>query len=247
MNTKKLSVLEGTSKDEGDKVSLSFVASTGTPDRMGDIVSPRGWDLANYQRNPIVLLNHNPSELPIGRGNVRFSNERLWKDRKLLIDIDFDMNDPASARIGNKVKNGFLNAVSVGFNPKGSVKRGDLEEAHWAYTTKGGMFFDKAELLEVSVVSIPANPEATVLQSYTPEALTQVIKTLLREDYLSQIDPVSQLASKILHIEEVNNEIIIRLKNSEQTKRIIKDAFPMIDVKKVFGFNHYLIAALTNS
>lgn len=246
MITKRFEIIKGQQNEEDGGVKISYVASSGTPDRMGDIVDPRGWDLSNYKKNPIVLLNHDPSSLPIGKGNVRFSDERLWKDRQLLIDIEFDMNDPTASMIASKAKNGFMNAVSVGFNPKDAIKRADLEEGHWAYTTKGGNFYRTSELLEVSVVSIPANPSATIIQNYSTDELTKVIKTLLQEDYLSQINPLMQLQSKILHIETMKDEIIIRLKNNDETMKIIKSSFPQKEIKPPYSFNHYLISALTN-
>lgn len=236
--------VESVETEEG--IQLSFIASTGTPDRYGDIVDPRGWNLENYEKNPIVLLNHNPNNLPIGRGNVRFSDDKLWKDRKLLIDVDFDMNDPESARIAQKAKNGFLNSVSVGFNPKNSVKRSDLEEKHWAYSAKGGMFFESAELLEVSVVTIPANPEAVILQNYTVRELTDLVKKMIHDDVMAQADPFAEVRGKVKSIEEIGEFLTIKLDNTEESKKAISKAFPEIEIKKqILGFNHYLISALT--
>ena len=63
---------------------VSFVASTATPDRYGDIIDQRGWDLENYKKNPVVLLNHDSSQLPIGRGVVNV------KEGQLVIDVEFD-------------------------------------------------------------------------------------------------------------------------------------------------------------
>ncbi|MAF25758.1 hypothetical protein CL634_09330 [bacterium] len=244
---KEFQIIKDAKASDNNNETFSFVASSGTPDRLGDVVSPSGWDLKNYKKNPIILLGHDPSSLPIGKAkNIRFSDERLWKDRNLLLDIEFDMQDPISSRIASKVKNGFINSVSVGFNPKDAIKRSDLEENHWAYTTKGGTFFKSSELLEVSIVSIPANPSATILQHYTPNDLTQAIKKLLQEDYLSQIDPLMQISSKILHIESIKGEIIIRLKDTEQTRKIINTSFPNIEIKAIYGFNHYLVSALVS-
>ena len=232
--------------DTEDGVKLSFVASTGTPDRFGDVVDPRGWSTESYEKNNIILLNHRPDLLPIGKGNIRFSDEKLWKDRKMIVDVEFDMNDPESARIAQKAKGGFLNAVSVGFNPKDAIKRSDLEEKHWAYTSKGGMFFPKAELLEISVVTIPANPEATILQNYTVRDLTNLVKKILQDDVLSSVDPLYGLTKMVKSIDEIGEFITIRIENSEQSMEIVRAAFPGIPIKrKQLGFNHYLISALT--
>ena len=233
--------------DTDQGVRLSFIASTANPDRYGDVVDPKGWSTKNYEKNPIVLLNHRPDMLPVGRGNIRFSNEKLWKDRKMIIDVDFDMNDPESARIANKAKNGFLNAVSVGFNPKGAVKRSELEEKHWAYSAKGGMYFPNAELLEVSVVTIPANPDSVVLQNYTVRDLTNLVKKMIQDDVLSSVDPLIGLTKSVKYIEEVNEFITIRIENNKKAREAIEKAFPGIEIqKKELGFNHYLIRALSD-
>ena len=49
---------------------IKFVASTANPDRYGDVVDQKGWDLRAYNRNPVVLFNHNPSQMPIGKGRA---------------------------------------------------------------------------------------------------------------------------------------------------------------------------------
>lgn len=142
-------------KGRSPKNKISFIASTDSPDRYGDIVS-QNWDLSAYERNPIVLFNHQANALPIGKGLVRV------KDGQLMIDVEFDQNDEFAKKIEQKARGGFLNAVSVGFNPIESVSRSELPKDHPAYSIRGGQFFNKSELLEVSIVTIPANSEATV-------------------------------------------------------------------------------------
>ena len=152
-----------TKKEQGDKrdepVKLSFIASTATPDRYGDIIEQSGWELSSYRKNPVILFNHNPQEMPIGKGFVEVV------DNALMIDVEFDMEDERAARIARKAERGFLNAVSVGFNPIESVPRAELPDGHYA---KGlsGTYFPKAELLEVSIVTIPANSEAVAAKDY---------------------------------------------------------------------------------
>lgn len=133
-------------KAAGDGKTVSFIASTEAVDRMGDIVRQDGWDLTNYKRNPVVLFGHD-HEKPIGRAhNVRVDAGKLKAD----LEFADDSVDEFSAKIGRMVKAGFLNAVSVGFRV--------LE----AKPIKSGYEFVKSELLEISVVSVPANQEAIV-------------------------------------------------------------------------------------
>ena len=147
---------------KGEREIVSFVASTASPDRYGDVINQRGWSLAKFRKNPVILLNHNAtSQLPIGRGDVEIV------DGKLMVDVEFDMGDPVAAEVARKTKAGFMSAVSVGFNAIESTPRSSLSKDN-PYYAKSGYFFDKAELLEISIVTIPANGEAVAAKNFTP-------------------------------------------------------------------------------
>jgi HK97 family phage prohead protease len=142
-------------KKQSEKVS--FIASTSSPDRYGDVIEQSGWDLSSYRKNNVVLLNHDSSQLPIAKGNVHIRNNQL------VIDVEFDDEDPRAQEVKRKAQNGFMNAVSVGFRPLESTSRSDLPKDNKYYGQRG-MYYSKAELLEVSIVTIPANGEATMLE-----------------------------------------------------------------------------------
>ena len=145
---------------EGEKDIVSFVASTSNPDRYGDIINQKGWDVTKYRKNNVILLNHNAtSQLPIGRGEVEIV------DGKLMVDIEFDMGDALAAEVARKVKAGFMGAVSVGFNAVESTPRSMLKKDNKYYSTRG-QFFKSAELLEISIVTIPANGDAVAAKNF---------------------------------------------------------------------------------
>lgn len=146
-----------TKKLNRENGTYSFVASTENSDRYGDVINQKGWSLEAYNRNPVVLLNHNSNSLPIGKGKVEI------KGGQLMIDVEFDQEDELARKVESKVKNGYINAVSVGFNPIESKRRSELPKEHKAFG-KRGMYFEKSELLEVSIVTIPANSDATAKQ-----------------------------------------------------------------------------------
>jgi HK97 family phage major capsid protein/HK97 family phage prohead protease len=127
---------------------LTFVLSDATKDRMGDIIDPKGWVLDNFKSNPMALFNHN-SGFPIGHWeDVKVQGGRLIGKLKLAARGTSDRID----EIIGLVEQGILRAVSVGFTP---IERKPLED--------GGIRFTKQELLETSLVSIPANPAAVQL------------------------------------------------------------------------------------
>ena len=145
---------------EGERKNLvSFIASTASPDRYGDVINQKGWSLAKYRKNPVILLNHNANQLPIGRGEVDVI------DGKLMVDIEFDVEDPIGAEVARKTKDGFMSAVSVGFNPIESTPRSMLSKDNPYYASRGE-YFERAELLEISIVTIPANGEAVAAKNF---------------------------------------------------------------------------------
>jgi len=160
------------SKKKGDRVS--FIASTDDVDRYSDIIDQKGWQLDNYKKNPVILFNHNSQALPIGKGYPKIQNG------KLMIDVEFDTDDELGAKIARKVKSGFMSAVSVGFNPKKQIQRNELPTEH-KYFGERGMFFQEAELLEVSVVTIPANAAAIAAKQFHLDSLLTKLMLITKE------------------------------------------------------------------
>ena len=151
-----------------------FIASTANPDRMGDIIEQSGWVLDNFKKNPIILWQHRSGE-PIGRSSLTEIT-----DKGLEIHIDFMPEDvnPFAHRIERMVKAGFLNAVSVGFDP---IEYEERDTDSWSYR------FIKQELLEVSVVTVPANAEALVVaRSFDDKP----------EEILNLINPVQEVVRR---------------------------------------------------
>lgn len=142
---------------EGKQV---FVATDETIDREGEIISIDGWDLANFKRNPILLWSHNPFEPMIGRANnIRMRS--MGGKKKLTFEPEFHRKTELSQSIADLVEGGWMKTVSVGFRP----------------FQKEGNKYTKQEMLEISFVNIPANPEATQLaysKGYSPETMTKL-------------------------------------------------------------------------
>jgi HK97 family phage prohead protease len=137
-----------------DSRVVSFVFSDASVDRYGDTINPRGWVLDNFNANPVALFGHDTSSVENVVG--RASNVRVEGDR-LIGDIEFmggDVNPNAEA-VFQMVKAGFLRTVSVGFQPIEWVASKDRARP-------GGIDFKKQELVEISIVPVPANANALV-------------------------------------------------------------------------------------
>src|SRR4051812_46377636 len=133
--------------------TLDFRSSDQTLDRYQEIISVAGWRLENYRKNPVVQNAHSYRNLADTIGKSLITEVR---GDHLFQRVQFAVDENPVARLAYGLyKGGFLNAVSVGFIPlrweNGSQEAG--------YRRK----YLEQELLEVSAVSIPANPNALTL------------------------------------------------------------------------------------
>jgi HK97 family phage prohead protease len=137
----------------GDDVE--FVISTAAIDRHGTIINPEGWDLKSFRSNPIMAYQHNthstdPDDI-LGTWEIRVEDGQLVG--KPVFEPS-ELNEKAD-KVRRKVEHGTLRAVSVGFIPR---------SWHWGDKKKGErsdvLYLDENELLEVSIVAVPSNPEA---------------------------------------------------------------------------------------
>lgn len=132
--------------------SLDFILSDATQDRYGDIIEAEGWVLDNFQKNPIALFNHR-SDFPIGVwDNLRVERGALRGRLEMAPKGSSDRIDELRALIDANI----LRAVSVGFIPLANSTIKDAEGSFVGYR------YTKQELLETSLVSVPANPNAVM-------------------------------------------------------------------------------------
>ncbi|MEM7372813.1 MAG: HK97 family phage prohead protease [Bacteroidota bacterium] len=131
----------------------TFVLSDERVNKYGFRVLTAGIDLAEYKRNPILLLMHNRRLLPIGK----IENLKV-KDGKLLGDPVFDTEDELAQKVKSKVDQDILNAVSIGFRVMATS-----DDPKHLLPGQTRATVTKAALYEVSIVDIPANSGAMKL------------------------------------------------------------------------------------
>jgi HK97 family phage major capsid protein/HK97 family phage prohead protease len=141
---KKMAVNEGT--------GMTFALSVNdVVDRHGDIVevSEKSVMLDNFRANPVALAFHDHSA-PVGLWkNIRITGGKLLADLQLAKKGTSEFIDT----LHSLVEQGIVKAVSIGFKP---VEAEYIDEKDpW-----GGMRFKRWELLEASLVSVPAHPQA---------------------------------------------------------------------------------------
>lgn len=158
---------------------LRFVASTAAVDSYQDIVE-QTWKLDRFRKNPVFLLQHDSWSVPIGRVET-IGVEKVGGQEALVASVRFDLDDPDAAAVAGKYARGFMHAVSVGFRPGKVTARSTLLEADPRYA-KGGYILGDNELLELSAVTIPANPEAVAQRSAGRAWTAEDIRALVRAE-----------------------------------------------------------------
>jgi len=146
-------VKNGYGDDDAPLPVYTFKITSGAVDRQNEIVSPDGWDFAAYERNPVILDNHRYDSIDDILGRALLPLRRVsdgW-------EVDLLLSSCSKAQTARTlIDEGMLNAVSVGFR---SLER-DREGAVTVHR--------RQELLEISLVSIPANPEAIRIRAALP-------------------------------------------------------------------------------
>ncbi len=169
---------------------LDFISSNETLDRYGEIISARGWRLENYRRNPVFQNAHQYGDVIFTLGKALVTEVRGAEGPAstphLYQRIQFAVDVNPMARIAYGLYRGkFLNAVSVGFIPLRWENPADPEKA--GYRRK----YLEQELLEVSAVGIPANPEALQLGleagAIEKADLRRLFDLIYREDFRSEM------------------------------------------------------------
>lgn len=142
------SSLEIRSIDDDERV-IEGVASTPTTDRMEDQVDPEGI----VYSLPTPFLRHHRSDEPVGHViQLRKSPKAITVKVKFV-----RVNEPPSLKerldvAWMEVKTKLVNGLSIGFLP---LEWSDIKGTY-------GLRFTRWELLEISAVTVPANPEGVI-------------------------------------------------------------------------------------
>lgn len=145
-------------------ITIEGMASTDRVDRHGDVILPSAYEgtLETYMGNPQILLQHDYDK-PIGKCvEAEIRENGLWIKAEITEDED---------GVIGKIERGLFGAFSVGFfalayeylydgrvvfNQDGLVDGATWDEFYASDLRR----ITKVDLVEVSVVSVPANPAA---------------------------------------------------------------------------------------
>lgn len=136
---------------------MEFILTDDSLDSYGERILASGIDLNRFLRNPIMLYQHDAYAwdfMPIGSWkNIRVEGNALKAEAVFS-------NTEKGQEIKQMVEEGTLNAVSVGV----IVKEYSYDE-EMIVVGQTGATITKSELLEASIVNIPANPNAVAIRN----------------------------------------------------------------------------------
>lgn len=130
-------------------IVVEFVASTEVIDSHDSIVRSN-WDLARYQKNPVLIWMHGRMNDMPAVGNVE-NLQKVGSTKHEGLAV-FDDTSEFDRNVAAKYEKGVLKGFSIGFYPRTvQWERIDGEEV---------VVLDDIEILEISCVNVPSNPEA---------------------------------------------------------------------------------------
>jgi HK97 family phage prohead protease len=186
------------SVDEKNRM-ITFCFSDDQMDRQGEIVDQSTWDVKNYMNNPLILWGHDPSENEnvLGQG----ISLDLNNNGKSYITAQFDdaETNPKADTIFRQLVKRTLRCVSAGFI-----------NHTWDVQNDVPILKDN-ELLEVSVVAIPANPRAIALGlkegSINRKDATWLMDSMRKEADLLETQLKEQITDTGENMDQVNSQL----------------------------------------
>jgi HK97 family phage major capsid protein/HK97 family phage prohead protease len=178
---------------DAERRVITGIATTPTPDRMGDVIEPLGVSFTN----PLPLLLHHDQAKPVGTATL---------DKPTAQGVTFTASLPIITEPGplkdrvdeawQSLKAGLIRGVSIGYRPvQGALER----------LTTGGVRFTKSLVAELSLCTVPSNAEATIL----------TIKSL-DAPHLAALGPDLSGVSDVLPVVRVQKDAPTMLTTAEQ-------------------------------
>ncbi|KVX94731.1 major capsid protein [Burkholderia ubonensis] len=204
-----------------DRREIEGIASTPTPDRVNDVVEPLG---LTFQKETPLLLNHKFDQ-PVG--TVQFGtptpNGLPFKAKIAKVGEAGEVKRRTD-EAWHSVKSGLIKGVSIGFIARASEP-----------LRNGGTRFTKADVHELSLTAIPANPEAKITGF---KALEDTSKGASPTLDLSQLSPeLAALYTAGLARREAEKKAAEAARKEQETTNTNKES----DMQKTDNTSHIFI------
>lgn len=203
---KKLCAKIGLKYFEGfERRIVQYKFTDATTDRYGDRITAKGVKLDKYKQNPIVLAFHNSWQWPVGASIKTWYEKSDDSVKGWVLFFDSNIDDSGFSESTFKfASTGAVKTGSIGFIPVAGKVRKPTEEEKTQYgMTDWGYIYDEIELLEYSIVPLPANPSSMsepISKSYTRKDFDKAIARLENSGFL----PEKQLKDLIADLKTRN-------------------------------------------
>jgi HK97 family phage major capsid protein/HK97 family phage prohead protease len=179
--------------------TFSGIASTPSLDRQNHVLDPDGVTFAN----PVVLLLHHDREKPIGTATLsRGPGGILFTATLPIVDEAGPLRDRCD-EAWQSIKAGLLRGVSIGYR----VLEGGIERLRG-----GALRLTRTEVCELSLVAIPANAQATILNIKTFDtSLTAAPGLQLDRSRAKGAHPMKTTTERITTLEASRAALVGRL------------------------------------
>lgn len=195
---------------------IPFVLSTPGKKRDGADLGVLPFLVSNYVRNPVVTAWHNYADWPVGRGEILVEGGN--RNQTLRALAAFDLEDPVGAIADRKYRQGWMHAVSLGWE---TVDAGGVPSRISKAAPVGH------DVLEFAIVTVPGDPDA--LAEISP-AERMGVRSFLREARDAAPDAVrrSAMAEALRQWELCDGEACARMAGGvivgEPAKRVLAKA-----------------------
>lgn len=149
-----------------DSRVIEYIVSKEVVDREGDLVKIKGIDTKDFKKNPVIMLSHRHSDLPIGKAiNIRKSGDEM----KMKVEFPEEGVYPLADTVYKLSKSKFINGTSLGIIP--DYQTNEYPENKKLNGKVIRRIINKSELFEVSIVALPMNQLALA----TGKSLTKAV------------------------------------------------------------------------
>jgi HK97 family phage prohead protease len=184
------SVIEAKSFDDERHV-IRGIATSPRPDRMGDVVEASGVQVAS----DIPLFMHHDSTKVVGRAKFGKATKDGIPFEAMLPDVkEAGVLRDRVQEAWQSVKYGLITAVSIGFRAL---------EGKYERMKDGGIRFLETEVLELSLVPVPAQPDAVIqgFKSADPAAREALLTAIKSADLASRRAALGDPSKRVVRLD----------------------------------------------
>jgi hypothetical protein len=188
--TRAYSAIEVRAISDGRR-TFSGIATTPTTDRVGDTILPMGVRFAN----PLALLHQHWHDRPIGSAVFgQPTGKGIAFDAEIpVIEEPPSLKERVDVAWG-ELKHKLIRFVSIGFRP---LKH--------AYKDDGGIEYQEIEVIELSIVTIPALPDAVITSiSKSMSASAPLSRDVI--EHIRRFDPGASLPGAAVRLVQLHKD-----------------------------------------